>query len=615
MMRRILLASSAAFLILILPGTSHASEGFEDLVKVVKSGVTEEALLAYVNDSPIAYDLSVDEILYLRDIGLSPDLITAVVAHGKRVTVKIPVTPQADEEAMQPESQEPEPEQMPEPVTTSDGGSTEVIQETIVDAPVETAPPQDSVDYSTFYDALSPYGSWFEIDGVWYWQPTAVLVVKDWRPYCDYGQWVYTDLGWMWQSLYSWGWAPFHYGRWSLHHRYGWIWRPDSEWAPAWVTWRQCDTAIGWAPLPPDACFALDAGFTYLGKKADADCEFGLEFLHYTFVPVLDLCSPSLTRHRLARSNAARLFGTTAVVRKSLVRAQNRIVNHGPSIARVREQTHQDIKQVRIVDSAVQQGGRMVGRVAAGDSVMMFRPHVAPSAHETPREVVTRHQASVELRHERTSGDAAIRTYKSSSEARTEEIRGSTSLSAPPHPVVPGNPPPIVSPGAAIYTPRDIQKANEAMLAATRRRQTEEAAEQQRQEERQRTEAFARDREIKRQQALEVGKQRAMAEQQQRAEQSAREQEQQQAEQRARVQAEQRQAQEAARQREAQLRAFQVQRQAEEAAARLSESRQQQLDGPSQQQNGFHGYENRSATRSASTRGAASRDKKEDKDY
>ena len=53
------------------------------------------------------------------------------------------------------------------------------------------------------------------------WQPTVVVVNPGWQPYCNGGHWVYTDCGWYWLSGYSWGWAPFHYGRWFRHSHYG----------------------------------------------------------------------------------------------------------------------------------------------------------------------------------------------------------------------------------------------------------------------------------------------------------------------------------------------------------------------------------------------------------
>jgi len=64
------------------------------------------------------------------------------------------------------------------------------------------------------------------------WQPSIILTIDDWRPYVNDGHWVLTDTGWYWQSSYAWGWAPFHYGRWSYHDKHKWVWSPDTVWSP-----------------------------------------------------------------------------------------------------------------------------------------------------------------------------------------------------------------------------------------------------------------------------------------------------------------------------------------------------------------------------------------------
>ncbi|MDO3642458.1 DUF6600 domain-containing protein, partial [Mucilaginibacter sp. L3T2-6] len=109
---------------------------------------------------------------------------------------------------------------------------------------------EQPVDDQVFYDELSPYGQWIDYPDYGYvWQP---YVDEDFRPYETNGSWVYTDEGWTWASNYSWGWAPFHYGRWFYDGGYGWMWLPGGEWAPAWVTWGQSGDYYGWAPLPPN---------------------------------------------------------------------------------------------------------------------------------------------------------------------------------------------------------------------------------------------------------------------------------------------------------------------------------------------------------------------------
>jgi len=100
-----------------------------------------------------------------------------------------------------------------------------------------------------FDEPLSPYGEWVVVGSYGRcWRPSRVDA--SWRPYSS-GQWVYTDAGWCWQSDEPWGWATYHYGRWDFDVSFGWLWFPETQWAPAWVEWRSGGGYIGWAPTPP----------------------------------------------------------------------------------------------------------------------------------------------------------------------------------------------------------------------------------------------------------------------------------------------------------------------------------------------------------------------------
>src|SRR6185436_11642385 len=118
--------------------------------------------------------------------------------------------------------------------------------------PVVVAPAPGPVVIQTeadFYTPLSPYGEWVVVGGYGRcWRPARVEV--GWRPYTS-GHWELTDAGWYWASDEPWGWATYHYGRWEMSAGYGWIWVPQTEWAPAWVSWRSGGGYVGWAPLPP----------------------------------------------------------------------------------------------------------------------------------------------------------------------------------------------------------------------------------------------------------------------------------------------------------------------------------------------------------------------------
>ena len=105
-----------------------------------------------------------------------------------------------------------------------------------------------SVSYQAFYDNLAPYGLW-----VYDPQYGNVFVPYEdagFRPYTR-GYWAMTEYGNTWISDDPWGWACYHYGRWTYNGYYGWIWIPGYEWAPAWVSWRYGHGYAGWAPLGP----------------------------------------------------------------------------------------------------------------------------------------------------------------------------------------------------------------------------------------------------------------------------------------------------------------------------------------------------------------------------
>jgi len=105
-----------------------------------------------------------------------------------------------------------------------------------------------------FHGALDPYGTW--VDDSTYgtvWVPSSSAVGSDFSPYVTAGHWAYDD-DYTWVSDYSWGWAPFHYGRWTYIGGTGWGWIPGRTYAGAWVSWRTGYDDwgyVGWAPLPP----------------------------------------------------------------------------------------------------------------------------------------------------------------------------------------------------------------------------------------------------------------------------------------------------------------------------------------------------------------------------
>ena len=120
----------------------------------------------------------------------------------------------------------------------------------------DQAADMDPAALEDFREVLAPYGTWTEHAsfGV-VWTPHSTVVGVDFAPYVTHGHWGLTATNsWLWISDFSWGWAPFHYGRWVWIGGMGWGWIPGRVYSPAWVVWRTGyydDYYIGWAPMPP----------------------------------------------------------------------------------------------------------------------------------------------------------------------------------------------------------------------------------------------------------------------------------------------------------------------------------------------------------------------------
>jgi hypothetical protein len=266
--------------------------------------------------------------------------------------------------------------------------------------PVAVATASGDQNISYFYSSLAPYGSWISVDGGWCWRPTCAVTEVKWRPYCHRGHWVYTDWGWTWQSDYSWGWAPFHYGRWELQAGYGWIWHPDNVWGPAWVNWRNHEGNYGWAPLPPRARFEVGVGFSFDGRHVDVGFDFGLTSRDYCFVPGEHFCDHNLLEFRIHHHDIVTFYDRAEVIRTSYEFQHDRFLNHGPDYKRIEVVTRREIKPIRIVDAEFKRGERLRGAVVTAEGLSVYRPKIEAKVTVTPNEVVLRRQTVLQQREE-----------------------------------------------------------------------------------------------------------------------------------------------------------------------------------------------------------------------
>ncbi|MFO0761746.1 MAG: DUF6600 domain-containing protein [Byssovorax sp.] len=173
--------------------------------------------------------------------------------------------------------------------------STGCVAYATVDEPVVVEAADAPATVEVFTDELSPYGEWVEVGGYGrVWHPAVAVVGPDFVPYTSDGAWVSTDQGWAFESRYSWGWAPFHYGRWVLASGYGWVWIPDTTWGPAWVEWRYGGGYVGWAPM----------GVGYASAYAPS----------YTFVETAHFTGGDCYHHRVPAERAGMAYASTVVV-------------------------------------------------------------------------------------------------------------------------------------------------------------------------------------------------------------------------------------------------------------------------------------------------------------
>jgi hypothetical protein len=358
------------------PALTSASQ---ELVRMAQSGVGEDVMLAYVGNSNARFGLSPDQIIYLNDLGVPQAVVKGMIQRDSALAAAIPA-PTAASPPIPTEIPQP-PEPVPPP--------TYITDQSVASQPQDMGPPYsdyDSGDYGAseassdyFNNSLSPYGSWIVIGGYGRcWRPTVCVMDRDWRPYCNGGRWLYTDAGWYWQSDYSWGWAPFHYGRWLFDSHCGWVWRADSVWSPAWVCWRQSPYYSGWAPLPPEAVFVLGRGFRFHHHEVvETGFEFGLSASHFNFVPTAHLADNGVQNHVVAPALVPHLFNQSQAI-NHVTFQNNHVINSGVDPQIVATVSHKEIHKVFLQDFRANSGptARPDRLDRTGATLTVFRPPV-----------------------------------------------------------------------------------------------------------------------------------------------------------------------------------------------------------------------------------------------
>jgi hypothetical protein len=230
-------------------------------------------------------------------------------------------------------------------------------------APVKTSAQGGYVSFQVFYDELTPYGTWVENPDYGYvWLPD---VAPGFTPYATNGYWVNTEDGWTWVSNYSWGWAPFHYGRWYSDPYYGPMWVPDNEWGPGWVTWRSSGGYYGWAPIAPGISISIAYSNSY-----------NVPYSQWTFVRDRDFGRTNINNYYISSSNNITIINNSTVINNTRVdRSRNVTYNAGPERAEVEKRVGKRFAPVAIRESS------KPGQRLENNQLQIYRPQVQRSGN------------------------------------------------------------------------------------------------------------------------------------------------------------------------------------------------------------------------------------------
>jgi hypothetical protein len=252
-----------------------------------------------------------------------------------------------------------------------------------------------AMDVGFFYGELSPYGEWVRHPYYgWVWFPRNVRA--GWRPYSA-GRWVMSDYGWTWVSYEPFGWATYHYGRWTWDRHVGWLWVPGTQWAPAWVAWQHGNGYIGWAPLPPAVGFDMRVGLQLGGFSLSV----GIAPRNFAFVDERRFLDTRVSGYIVPEArNVTIIRNTTNITNYTVV--NNQVINRGVPVDRVERATGRRAQRLRVAESRSPRETR-VDR----DVVQIYRP--AASKLETVK-VAQRNNAGLKRRPAREKASEAPAT-------------------------------------------------------------------------------------------------------------------------------------------------------------------------------------------------------------
>lgn len=358
-----------------------------EVVKLAHNQMGDGVVTNFIANLKEPFHLDAEQIVYLRDLGLSPAVLESLLAREQELAHLLPSSPAS-----------PAPTSLTVNVTTTNstptaypGGRPELEPPQIGPAVAASTPTDQppvaptEINNNFFYNSLAPYGNWIVLPSYGnVWQPSCAVINPGWRPYWNDGCWNWCDSGWFWNSNYSWGWAPFHYGNWVNAPSRGWCWVPGRVWAPSWVTFRSGGGFCGWAPLPPGCGWSSGVGLTWAGSGISVGFGFGFGASSYCWTPTRCFTAPNCSAFGVSGGSVNQIFNNSTVINNYIVGNNNTIINNGIDPAHISSISRSEIRKVQLTDtgSPSSAGSLLGGRGRPGDptSLAVYRPSVGANA-------------------------------------------------------------------------------------------------------------------------------------------------------------------------------------------------------------------------------------------
>ncbi len=244
---------------------------------------------------------------------------------------------------------------------------------------------QRVTNVESFYEPLDRYGDWIQTDDYGYVFRPEVAARPGWRPYTD-GHWVHSGYGWTWQSNEQFGWATYHYGRWTRIDGEGWAWVPGREWGPGWVSWRRGKEHCGWAPLPPES-----QGRHSFTASVDRDYDIGPAA--YTFIALSSFGAHSYAQVVEPPQENVNIINQTVnvtnIAYNNTTNNNTIVYNGGPNYDLMRARSRQPVENVNVNFAAQNPAGNpaKIANVRQGDNFHIAAPPIAVAANAAPPRV------------------------------------------------------------------------------------------------------------------------------------------------------------------------------------------------------------------------------------